>query len=361
MEYRVYGKTGINVSFLGFGGMRFEEPGNIDKSVKTVLRAFGKGVNYFDTAPGYCNDKSEIIMGHAVREMKKTKKPFFISTKSSKHRASDLRKDLEKSLKRLNVESIDFLHSWCIMTLKDWADRKAGGAIEELKRAKDEGLIKHVVFSTHLPGPDIRKIIEEGHFEGVTLGYSAVNFPYREEGITAAHEKNMGVVVMNPLGGGLIVNNEKAFSFIKERPEQSMVEAALHFLMADKRISAAIVGLRNEMDVEAAVTAVENYIPYAEQQVAAIRDRVKGEYNDLCTTCMYCNVCPEGIPVWKFMDAYNHLVLEGGGTAANRLKWHWDTSIDELKACTECRQCESACTQHLSILERFERLKEAGK
>ena len=108
MEYRTYGTTGEKVSVLGFGGMRFEDPYNLEKSACAVLRAFEKGVTYFDTAPGYCRDQSEKIIGHAVKEMKKTGKTFYVSTKSSKADGNELRRDLEQSLKRLNVDVIEF-------------------------------------------------------------------------------------------------------------------------------------------------------------------------------------------------------------------------------------------------------------
>ena len=133
MDYRVYGKTGISVSALGFGGMRFENPQDHEKSVATVLRAFDKGVTYFDTAPGYCQDQSEIIIGKAVLEMKKSGKPFYVSTKSNKAEASELRRDLEQSLKRLNVDTIDFYHCWYLLNLDVWERRKTGGVKKKQK------------------------------------------------------------------------------------------------------------------------------------------------------------------------------------------------------------------------------------
>ncbi len=357
MEYRTYGNIGEKFSVLGFGGMRFAEPRNIEKSVRVVLRAFEKGITYFDTAPGYCSDKSEEIMGHAVLEMKKSGKPFFLSTKSSKSDGNKLRRDLEFSLKRLNVDVIDFFNCWRLMTLNDWERRKNDGAVKAILKAKEEGLIRHAVFSTHLPGADIRKVIEEGYFEGVTLGYSAANFAYREEGLDAAAEHNMGVVIMNPLSGGTIISNEQSFEFIKVRPEQTILEGALHFLMANEKISTFLVGFRDEADVDRAVQAVESYTPYVPEEIYNIRHRVQRDFNSLCTSCMYCNVCPEKIRVWMFMEAYNHLMLKDGESVANRLKWHWQVKIDELERCTECGKCEQACTQHLPILERFEELK----
>lgn len=358
MEYREYGKTGLNVSAVGFGGMRFEDPRDHEASVATVLRASERGITYFDTAPGYCQDQSEIILGKAILEMKQRGAPFYISTKSSKANAGDLRRDLEQSLKRLNVETIDFYHCWYLLTPAVWEQRKAGGAVREIMKAKDEGLIRHAVFSTHMAGPDIRAVIEEGYFEGVTLGYSAVNFPYRQEGIQAAAERDMGVVVMNPLGGGTIVTNEENFGFIKVRPEQTMLEAALHFLLSHSTITVSLVGFRNRADVDSAVAAAEAYRPYTPEEIENIRRRVQGDYNTLCTSCMYCKGCPEEIPVWKFMETYNHILLKHGERAADRLKYHWGASVEDLERCTECGHCEEVCTQHLPILERFEELKQ---
>lgn len=359
MEYRTYGKTGENVSVLGCGGMRFAEPNNLEKSVRVVLRAFDQGVNYFDTGPGYCNDMSEKIIGLAVNEMKKTGKPFCLSVKSMQPRGSDLRRDLERSLKRLNVDTIDFYHCWYLLNLNDWERRKAGGAVKEILKAKEEGLIRYPVFSSHMSGSEIRTVIEEGYFEGVTLGYSAINFPFREEGIEAASDHGLGIVVMNPLGGGTIISNEDVFGFIKVRPEQTMLEAALHFLLAHKKLTVVLLGFRNEDDVNSAVTAVNNYTPYTAEQIQRIRDKVEQDFNNLCTTCMYCDVCPEDIPVWKFMDTYNHVLLKGGMPVTARLKYYWGVNIEVLEKCTECQKCEEACTQHLPILERFQELKKS--
>ncbi|MCG8454628.1 MAG: aldo/keto reductase [Spirochaetales bacterium] len=344
---------------LGFGGMRFESPHDLDKSAATVLRAHEKGITYFDTAPGYCEDQSEIIMGAAIKEMKKSGRPFTISTKSNKADGAVLREELERSLERLGVDAIDYYNCWYVLTLEDWERRKAGGAVDAILKAHEEGLIRHPVFSTHLAGADIRRVIEEGYFHGVTLGYSAINFPFRQEGIQAAKENDMGVVVMNPLGGGLIPQNPETFSFLKDRPEQSILEAALHFLYSDPRITVSLVGFRNDEDVDTAVATMESFEPYSEEKIATIRARVEAEFDSLCTTCKYCDLCPEGIPVWAFMETWNHMKLAGGESAAARLKWHWATSIEELDKCISCGACEDACTQHLPILERFEELKAA--
>lgn len=356
---RPYGDTGLEVTALGFGGMRFEKPEDIDHSAETVYHAFKRGINYFDTAPGYFDGKSEDAFGVAIKEMKKAQKPFFISTKSMKPDGSELRKELEESLKRMNLDRIDFYNCWYVLNLEDWEGRKRRGAVAEIMKAKEEGLITYPVFSTHLPGGDVRKVIEEGYFKGVTLGYSAINFPYREEGIKAAAENNLGVVVMNPLGGGTIVKNEDAFRFIKREEGQSIIEAALHFIWAHEEITVALVGCRNKSDVDDAVAAAATYERYPETDIEKIKQNITRDFNQLCTSCTYCDVCPEEIPVWKFVETANHVILQSNEKLTPHLKLYWGADPRDMERCIECGQCESACTQHIPIMERFTLLKEA--
>jgi uncharacterized protein len=357
MKYKIYGKTGKQVSILGFGGMRFENPEDLDTGAETVLHAYNQGISYFDTAPGYCNDKSEDIMGLAIKEMKKQDHPFYISTKSSKPDGDELREQLETSLKRLNVDKINFFHCWYLSSIPVWEERKLKGAVAAIIKAKEEGLIEHISFSTHMQGSDIRTVIEEGLFEGVTLGYSAINFPYRQEGIQAAAKQNMGVVVMNPLGGGVIPANEESFDFLKIRPQQTLLDGALKFLYSHDEITVSLVGFRNKDDVDTAIKTVEGDF-YQREETDTIKDKITAEFDNLCTSCMYCKECPEGIPVWKFVETANGFYLNGTQKMSDRLKYHWGGSIDELDKCSECRECEDICTQKLNILERFESLKE---
>jgi uncharacterized protein len=359
MLYREYGNTGEKVSVLGFGGMRFANPSEIESSAEMLYTALDSGINYFDTAPSYCGDHSEDIFGTAIKEMKKTGKKFYVSTKSQKADGADLRRQLETSLKRLNLDTIDFYHCWYVLTPEDWERRKKGGAVAEILKAHEEGLIRYPVFSTHLPGGEIRKVIEEDYFRGVTLGYSAINFPHREDGIRAASEKGMGVVVMNPLGGGTITRNPETFEFLMVRPEQNILDGSLHFLMNNPDISVMLVGFRNADDVTTAVASVDSYKPYTEEEIGEIKSHIENDFNSLCTTCMYCRDCPVDIPVWKFVETANILYLNSADSLYGRLKYHWGEDLSTLDTCTQCRQCEDACTQHLPILERFEELKAA--
>ncbi|MBN2627927.1 MAG: aldo/keto reductase [Spirochaetales bacterium] len=359
MKYVDYGNKGIQVSRIGFGAMRFENPADIDGSAETVLHAFEQGITYFDTAPGYCDDKSEIIVGTAVKEMKKTGKPFFLSSKSNKPDGKEFRAELERTLTRLNVDQLDFYNIWYVKSLAEWQGRVDGGAIGEILKAKEEGLIRFSNYTSHQPGWEIAQIIRENPWlDGMTLGYNATNFAHRLEGIKAAHAAGMGTALMNPLGGGMIPQNPRAFDFIRVHEGQSIVEAAIHFCMATEEATLPLIGFRNKSDVDDAVRAVESFREYTAEEMDSIKNHIEDSYDALCTTCGYCKGCPVDIPVWAFMETANGLFIEGAEKAENRLKYHWATSLDLLDSCTECRQCEDSCTQKLPILERFEKLKD---
>lgn len=356
-----YGRTGLNIGRLAFGGMRFSEPAGVEKMSEVVLAASDEGLNYFDTAPGYCADMSEKIIGHAVRQMQRQGREFHLSSKTSKSTAEGVRADLGRSLERLGVGSLDFYHCWYILTLQGWEERKRGGAVDELLRAREQGLIKHLVFSTHLPGDDVGVILDENIFEGVTLGYNAVNFPYRETAVKAAGERGIGLVVMNPLGGGTIPQNPERFSFIRSGEDQSILEAALFFLWNHSRITAALVGFRSVEDVRSAAAAWRRFDPELHSlDLDRIKAHVEDAFDSLCTGCRYCRDCPEGIEVYKFIESYNHVLIREGEGLHDRLKWHYGIEdAGQLDLCTSCGSCEQVCTQRLPILERFEQIRKA--
>lgn len=356
MLYRPYGKTGKEISILGFGGMRFAHPENLEESVETVLCAYRHGVNYFDTAPIYCSDRSENIFGEAFRAMKPG--TYYVSTKSGREDGGELRRQLETSLKRLGVEQVDFFHIWCLITPEEWPRRLRGGAVAAAVKAKEEGLVGHVVVSAHLAGDDLARLLDEGPFEGVTVGYNAINFPYREEALEQARRLGLGVVTMNPLGGGLIPKNAGRFGFLRAAEDPSVTAAALRFNLSHPAVTCALVGFRDRRDVEEAVAAVENFQPYSPAHVARVREKIVAEFNDLCTGCRYCLPCPAGVDIPRLMEAYDYGTLSGDGAEGIRfrLHWNWDLTPDAAAACTGCGLCEQRCTQHLSIRDRLARI-----
>jgi predicted aldo/keto reductase-like oxidoreductase len=361
MIYNEYGNTGKKVSAIGMGGMRFENPDDVDACATLVKTAHEKGINYFDTAIGY--GKSESLYGVAFKDMLKIRaqKPFYVATKTMKKTPAEVRQELETSLERMGLDYVDFYHVWSVMSLDDFRSREKNGVIREFEKFKAEGLVKHICVSTHMTGEEIEIMLEEYPFEGALLGYSAMNFAYRDRALEAAARLNRGIVVMNPLGGGVIPQNPERFKFLKTKEEETVVEAALRFLMADSRITVSLVGLSNLKQLDEAISAAEGF-EHVPGNIERIRRGLSENLNELCTNCRYCDSCPLEIPVPKMMDAYNQFILTGDiKNAVNRLPWHWGINLNDeiISKCVECGLCESKCTQKLPICKRLSELQQA--
>lgn len=360
MIYKEYGKTGKKVSAIGFGGMRFDDQCSIEEGAKVVRHGSSLGINYFDTAPGYCGDRSEAIFGEAFKNMPN---PYYVSTKSSIGDDPDgdsVRRRIENSLKCMGIEKINFYHMWCVMDMDHYHRVIAkGGPYWGALKAKEEGLIDHIVISTHATGKEIATIAKDGCFEGITLGYNILNFPYRQEGIQAAHEAGLGVVTMNPLGGGIIPQNQEYFSFLIERPEESVVQAALRFNASHAGITVALSGMSSIEEIDHNLEAVKNLEILSDDKINTIKSRLRKDMNQLCTSCQYCLHCPEDISIPKFMELYNLYVLKGEHAA--KAKYKESLEYGEIKPgqepmagdCIACGLCETLCTQKLGIIERL--------
>jgi hypothetical protein len=352
MWYKPYGKTGKDISVVGFGGMRFSEPEKHEKNAELLLKASEAGINYFDTAPGYHGGDSEKIFGAAFRQM--PRESFYCSTKCMAAEGDRLRESLETSLERMNVDRIDFFHIWCIVHPEQWAQRHAAGAIDAALRARDEGLIGHVVTSIHLDGEEARIPLSEDFIEGVTLPYNALNFPYRAGAVEFAGQRGLGVVTMNPLGGGLIPNHAERLGFLCGPNDRDPVEAAIRFNISQPAITSALVGFTTAEHIDQAVAAVDGFEPYPPEHVERVKAAVNESFDGFCTLCGYCLPCPADVPIPKLMEAYNYKILSGKDQdVSNRLKWHWWIPPDLAAACLECGQCEQRCTQHLPITDRL--------
>ncbi len=356
MLYRPYGTTGKAVSAIGFGGMRFPDQHDVEACAALVHAAYDAGITYFDTASGY--GKSEELFGAAFVEMQKTRatRPFYVATKTFAADEDSVRRELETSLTRMGLDSVDFYHVWCLLSWDAWETRKRDGVLGAFEKMKAEGLVKHICVSSHMAGDDIGRLLQEYPFDGALLGYSAMNFAYREAALAAAASMNRGIVAMNPLGGGLIPQFPDRFAFVKSQPDETVVEGALRFLLNDPRVTVSLVGFSSFAQITEAIRAVDGFQPIAAETVAEMRSAVKAAFNELCTGCQYCDDCPQDIPIPKLMDAYNQYMLTGDTQAIlNRLNWHWGIKADsDLPGrCSECGQCEAACTQHLPIIQRL--------
>jgi len=357
MIYRDYGQTGEKVSLLGFGGMRFKNVDNHDECVRMMVAAAQGGVNYFDTAPGYFETRSETVFGKGFAEMRRLGLPYLSATKTFESSESGIRREIEAQLKRLDVPSIDFYHIWCIINLNNWEGRKKDGILKTFTKLKEEGLIKHICISSHLIKNEIKELLMEGVFEGVLFGYSAYNFQTRQEAFDAIREKKLGAVVMNPLGGGVIPQHPELFKHIR-REGESTVAAALRILWDHPEISVTLVGFDTIEHLNEALGAIEGYKPRTPAELEEAKSKTTASFEGICTGCAYCDNCPQGIPIPQYMDTYNQKLLDKNNKdpIGDRLKWHWNLDRSGAGKCTACGLCEEACTQHINIIERLKEI-----
>lgn len=367
MIYKTYGKTGLKVSAVGFGGMRFDIAQSDAQNAELVHYALEKGITYFDTAPGYCDDHSEDIFGIAIRQLASRRGEFYVSTKGMPgdfHTADLARGAVEKSLRRLGSEYIDFYHVWCIRSWPEYElAMKPGGQYEGLMKCKEEGLIRNIVVSTHLRGDDVEKLISKNEFEGVLLGVNILNFLYRWQGVEAAARHNLGVVAMNPLAGGIIPRHEETLAFLGSEG-QSATEAALRFCISCPQITVTLPGFTTREHIDMACRVADNAEPFTPEDIERIRAHVTKNMDALCTGCQYCmDQCPRNIPIAAFMQFYNDKLLSKKTDVEMakefELQKKWGILVDrtaEPEDCVRCGRCEVACTQHLDIMNRLEEM-----
>ncbi len=365
MIYKKYGKTGLDVSAVGFGGMRFDTKLPDADNAQLVRYAVDQGINYLDTAPGYCDDHSETIFGLAVKEMADRRDDFYLSTKAMPENFDTAEKaiaQVDKSLSRLKTDVIDFYHVWCIRTWEQYElAMKPGGQYEGLLTCKEQGKIKHIVVSTHLRGPEVEDLISKQEFEGVLLGVNVLNFLYRWDGVMAAEKLGMGVVAMNPLAGGVIPQNEEFLSFLAGDNETA-TEAALRFCVSCPQITVTLNGFTTKEHIDTACKVADHATAFTEDDIQRIRSHVSNNMDKLCTGCGYCmGRCPVEIPIASFMQFYNNKLLwdKTDAEMTKDLKGDQQWGLlghrkADAAACIRCGRCEMACTQHLDIVRRLE-------
>ncbi len=368
MIYRKYGKTNKKISILGLGGSRFRiDAGerNFDRSLKLVRKAFESGINFFDTSPHYCHGRSEEIFGEALSGIKGK---YYISTKSrviEDPDADSVRRRIESSLKRLKKEKIDFYDMWAVSSMAEFRMiMKKKGPYEGALKAKDEGLVDHITFSSRLPDKEIIEMIKSGYFDGVTLSYNIMNYPSSENAVKEAARAGMGVAIMNPLSGGIIPGHPERFTFLQGKNSESIAQAALHFVMATPGVTTAICGTGSLVNLERNIAAGGNRGILSAGKLKDLKNKIDHGLFDMCNSCNRCLAsCSRGIHIPLHMDIYNLKIMKEedevvGKYLSDKKKHALYSSYKPGTNCNGCRECEKKCPKKLNIYDRLRYLNE---
>ena len=361
---------------LGLGTSRFPVSGpndeaGLEQSVRLVVRALEAGVNYVDVGHNYSAGMAPQILREAFSQ---TKRPFSVTAKvmhGMDRTADDARRRVELCLRSMGLEKAQFFTCWTIWNYQTFEQiMQKGGIYEGAMRLKDEGLVDHICCSLHAPPEDILKILESGAFEGITISYSMLNASFMQPVLDMAREKDVGVAVMNPLGGGIIAQNEGYFSFAKaEGGEESTVCAALRFVKAHPAVNVVLSGVSSEKELEENLRAVTEADPEpAAERLPRVLSAVSG-LKGFCTGCKYCEGCPKGIPTAQIMQARNALLFDPTPAYSRngpeellynmqvfRKLLHDNGWLPETEEnpCIHCGRCERAYTQKLEIIHGVE-------
>ncbi|MDA0577726.1 MAG: aldo/keto reductase [Verrucomicrobia bacterium] len=218
MLYRRFGQTELSMPVLTCGGMRYQQswqdiaPQDLDRKIQenvaaTVQKAFNAGINHIETARGY--GSSEYHLGFVLPELPRHE--IIVQTKiGPKTSESEFRKTFEISLQNLRLSHVDLLSIHGINTQELLTQTLTKGSLKACRRLQDEGLVRHVGFSTHGPRDTILAAINCGEFSYLNLHwyyFDQWNWP----AILAAQARDMGVFIISPSdkGGKLYAPPEK--------------------------------------------------------------------------------------------------------------------------------------------------------
>jgi len=363
MEYRRFGKTEENISVITLGGMRFKDGWNpprtylpsdsVRNCIEITRQALALGINHIETAHGYM--KSENLYGLALKELGTPRESFKMMTKGAPMTGEETRALVEEQLDSLNLDYLDF-YGWHGINNEERlkAAVKSGGPVEVLHQLREEGLIRHVGFSTHGSLEIILQALNTNLFSFVNLHY----YYFFQRNILAlqlARKKDIGVFIISPNEkGGLLWKPSKK---VEETCHPlTAIEFNGRFCLSHPEITTLSMGI-HEPEHFAQNLSILNETDYASPGMLDIQAKMDislSKISSLCTLCGECLPCPEEINIpevlrfHNLLEAYNmkdygefrYNMFEGEG--------HWFPGNFASK-CTQCGDCLPRCPEKLEI------------
>jgi predicted aldo/keto reductase-like oxidoreductase len=381
MLYRSFGRTGEQVSVLGFGCMRLpvlegrREAIDVPLATEMLRYAIDRGVNYVDTAYPYHGSSfdapgnSEGFLGEALRGGYREK--VLVATKLPGwlvESREDMDKLLAGQLERLQTDHIDcyLLHG---VNGKIWPKLDGLGVNEFLDQAKADGRIRYAGFSYH-DEPAAFVPIVDGYpwdFCQIQYNYMDTEIQAGTAGLVYAAERGLAIVVMEPLKGGRLATSpaEVQAAWDAAPVKRSAPEWALRWVWNDPRVNVVLSGM-STMDqvVENVRLASEGTPRSLTPDELSVIDRARDAYAARtvveCTQCRYCMPCPQGIDIPGILSSVNNVALFDDPTA-ERLGYQIELQAGHtapISACEECGQCEEACPQMIKIPDELKKAAE---
>jgi len=371
MQYRPFGKQGWQASALGFGCMRLPtidgKSGNInqEEAIRMIHYAIDQGVNYFDTAFGYHERQSEIVVGKALsggwrdKVNLVTKLPMWLVEAQD-----DYDRFLEEQLRKLQTDHLD-VYLFHGLNRDAWHKVQRLNLLEKAERAVADGRIGAVGFSFH-DNVDAFKEIIDGYdkwaMAQIQYNYMDVENQAGTEGLRYAGERKIAVVVMEPLLGGKLARTIPSVGplwadYAVENPEtagRNPAEWALQWLWDQPEVTVALSGMSTfeqvEQNIASANRSLVGQMTAADLAlIATVRDAINQRSPIPCTACEYCLPCPNGVAIPRNFDVYNGGAMYDDPAGSRFAYKRWIGDSEKAAVCIACQECEPKCPQKIEI------------
>lgn len=314
MDTVILGRTGITTAKNGFGALPIQRIGKKEAQA-LLLYAYNNGITFFDTARFYTDSEEKIGLAlSGVRDK------IYIASKTMAANPKEFWRQLETSLKYLRTDYLDIYQFHNPAFCPKPGD--GSGLYEAMLEAKAKGMIRHIGITNHRLHLAI-EAAESGLYETIQYPLSYLSTEEELAFVRMCGEKQIGVIAMKALSGGLITNAAAAYAFLAQFP---------HVL--------PIWGIQRQSELDEFLSfSIKPPVLDAELQVVIDRDR-KELSGDFCRGCGYCLPCPAEIDIPTC--ARMSLTIRRYPTSLY-LNSHWQAEMKKIENCQQCGQCRERC------------------
>ena len=359
----------VKLSVLGMGAMLLPTVGSkwnapIDEAEtgRMVACAVEHGVNYFDTAWGYHDGQSEVVLGKMLG--KYPRENWFLADKFPGYDLSNMDKVeeiFEAQLKRCGVDYFDFylFHNVCEMNIDAYLDKKYN-IFNYLFKQKENGRIRHLGFSTHGRRDVMKRFLEtygdKMEFCQIQLNYIDWAFQDAKEKVDLLNAYHIPIWAMEPMRGGRLakLSDENSEKLKALRPEESIPAWAFRFIQSIPNTVMTLTGASNLEQLRDNIGIYKEEKPLTQPEMDALLQIAEGLVKTAtlpCTACRYCSEhCPQQLDIPGLLGLYNEHCFTGGGFIAPMAMAALPDD-KQPKACTACKSCEAVCPQQIMISE----------
>ena len=329
MEKVELGRTGLVVTRTAFGALPLQRV-DLDTAKGILRAAYENGINFFDTARAYTDSEEKI--GQALSDVRQN---IVIATKTHARNREDLFKNLEKSLDKLKTDYIDIYQLHNPGKLPDPEDPE--GLYAAMLEAREKGMIRFISLSNHRIAL-AQEAVRSGLYDTIQFPLSSLSADKDLELIELCREKNVGLIAMKALSGGLITNAASTFAFLRQF--KNVVP---------------IWGIQRMSELKEFISLEKNPPALNDEMWKVIRKDREELAGNFCRACGYCMPCPNGIQI---PTAARMKMLLRRAVYQKFLTDEWKKEMEKIDDCDECGQCKEKCPYGLDTPNLLKFMKE---